>query len=280
MLVWFVGELPNSRITHGIASANLLLISQLNTNGFEVKVFCEDPYYSRTLFARTLLKISNFTYLLLKLLVHSLISCLPLSARPQISYVVLSLGKCGLLKTLLYILLSRRSRLLYLHIHRSDAFLRRDAFDLLLLRLIFYFADRIFTLSEDIFLLANGSSFNHLRHKFFYLPNTLDPHYEALAESFNVSDAELSPKPLLFFSNIQKTKGIDTFLNLHARVAPRGFCSVVCGSIIDSDYLHSIERPSLIYLGPIFSDARKLEIFSQSSCLILPRKMRVFHLLY
>ena len=163
------------------------------------------------------------------------------------------------------------AQLLYLHIHRSDAFLRRDAFDLLLLRLIFYFADRIFTLSEDIFLLANGSSFNHLRHKFFYLPNTLDPHYEALAESFNVSDAELSPKPLLFFSNIQKTKGIDTFLNLHARVAPRGFCSVVCGSIIDSDYLHSIERPSLIYLGPIFSDARKLEIFSQSSCLILPQ---------
>ena len=260
----FFGELP-PRTIHGVSISNDINIKFLK-ECFEVAIveeYVDLEYHGRL----NIRKFNNFIYSLLKVI------NLSLKNKFNFFYVVLSLSKVGILKTLFLILLFRIvsiSSICVIHIHRGDLeyFVNKCKINWFSFWLVSKISHRFIVLSVKTKLYIQ-SEFNK-KNQIFVIPNTINDEYDFNNNKRFVKE-NMEVKQFVYISNYIEEKGIllllDTFKKLD-----NNFQLNCYGNFSDSKLkskILSYQSKSIKINGPI-SGKKKYEVINDSYALILP----------
>ena len=196
----------------GIAYVNSMLETCLKKLGYEVTTI-EEPRAKD--YAKSLDKIVRKNFNIIEYI--KLLNKLFKIDINDISFITISMGNLGLLKTLIIqSFLNIRSRRLYLYIHRGDLYIqyKSSIYKRILINLIIKKSFKVIFLSE---IFKKKGIIKNLEQKTLVIPNSLN--YDdskiskkAFKNSIYFKKENAKVLKLLFCSNIQKGKGIKNII--------------------------------------------------------------------
>ena len=201
----------NPESTTGIAYINSNLAYSLKNIGYEVKKII-DPrqkdYFKNEKIIKKNINLKEFIKLFFFIII---------TKKHEISFITISLGNLGLLKTfIIQFLLNIKSKRSYLYVHRGDlnknyksSFYKRTIISLILVN-----AYKIIFLSEKF---KKENIIKEIKNKILVLPNSLSKSDSDLSKRLFQKkimklDREIKKIKFLYSGNIQKSKGIHNII--------------------------------------------------------------------
>ena len=254
--------------TTGIAYVNSLLAKSLKKSGYKVTKIIEPrskDYKKNQGIIRKKTNIKEFLILILFTLKQKY---------NDVSFITLSLGNLGLLKTLIIqFILKIKSKKNYVYIHRGDLNIhyKKSFYKKNIISYILKNSFKIIFLSK---ILKKQNSIESIKEKILIIPNALDKNDCNLADYLFKENIKKTHKHkainFLFCGNLQKQKGLNNLLKAVENINCRNYKYQIhldmYGMVFENI---PFTNKYINYKGKL-SYLERLKIMSYYDCLILP----------
>ncbi len=268
--VLLYGEfIPKS--TTGIAYINSNLETSLQHLGYEVKKLLEpraNDYFKNKLIISKNLNINKFIRLFFILI---------FSKKYDISFITISMGNIGLLKTaIIQYLLILRSRRSYLYVHRGDLNINYNSsnFKRFMISLILKNSFKVILLSK---IFKKNNIIKEINNKIIILPNGLNKEDSSLSQNlFNKKiNRKISNKrkiKFLYSGNIQEEKGLSLIIKAIDLINFKNKNYQIILDIYGMKFENiDLEYDFINYKGKLQTNKRLVQM-SKYDCLVLASK--------